>query len=86
MNPLDIIANAASHLHTVSLTYTDAKGQTSMREVEPYSLRPGKEGSTRFFGFDVTKQAIRGFRMDRINGVQLTGNSFVPKWVVEFAG
>lgn len=71
-------------LHTVRIQYTDAKGASSHREVEPYSLRPGKDpGSVRFFAFDPGRNSIRGFRMDRVSVAEVTDNTFVPRWVVE---
>lgn len=85
MTALDAIRSAASTLHTVNIQYTDAKGSYSQREVEPYSLRPGKDpGSLRFFAFDPSKGSIRGFRMDRVSVAEVTQNTYVPRWVVEF--
>ena len=85
MTALDAIQMAARQLHTVQIQYTDAKGQHSTREVEPYSLRPGKDpGSVRFFAFDPAKNSIRGFRMDRVAVAEVTPNTYVPRWVVEF--
>lgn len=81
---LDAIADAARRLCTVIIQYSDAKGVTTTREVEPYSLRPGKAGSTRFFAFDIAKQQIRGFRLDRISQATSTENPYTPQWVVEF--
>lgn len=84
MTGLDAIAEAARRLCTVVINYTDVKGRTSVREVEPYSLRPGAMGSTRFFAFDLSKQNIRGFRLDRISQAQETNNPYIPRYVVEF--
>lgn len=81
---LEIIREAARDLRTVIITYVNEKGEQTRREVQPYSLRPGKEGSVRFFGFDVTKGQIRGFRLDRIQNVEPTTNTFTPLWTVEF--
>ena len=84
MTALDAIRMAASSLHTVNIQYTDAKGASSQREVEPYSLRPGKDpGSLRFFAYDPAKSSIRGFRMDRVAVAEVTENTYVPRWVVE---
>lgn len=83
MTSIDAITVAARSLRTVIINYTDEKGSPSTREVEPYSLRPGKMGSTRFFGYDYSRQQIRGFRLDRIDYAEATENTFVPKWVVE---
>ncbi|MCI0563566.1 MAG: WYL domain-containing protein [Nitrososphaera sp.] len=84
MTASEAITQAARALHTVIINYTDQKGAASTREVEPYSWRPGKDpGSIRFFGFDISKSEIRGFRMDRVSLAQVTERTFVPKWVVE---
>lgn len=84
MTALEAIQTAAKSLHTVQIQYTDAKGASSTREVEPYSLRPGKDpGSLRFFAFDPAKNSIRGFRMDRISVAEVQPNTYVPRWVVE---
>lgn len=84
MTALEAISMAARSLHTVQISYTDAKGASSDREVEPYSFRPGKDaGSMRFFAFDPAKNNIRGFRMDRVSMAMVTQNTYVPRWVVE---
>lgn len=84
MTVAEAITQAARALHTVIIDYSDAKGQSSTRECEPYSWRPGKDaGSIRFFGFDISKNEIRGFRMDRVSLAQVTDRTFVPRWVVE---
>ena len=84
MTAMDAIQMAAKQLHTVQIEYTDAKGASSTREVEPYSFRPGKDpGSLRFFAFDPAKNSIRGFRMDRISVAEVQQNTYVPRWVVE---
>ena len=84
MTAMDAISVAAQSLHTVIITYTDEKGAHTIRECEPYSLRPGKEGTTRFFAFDYLRGHIRGFRVDRIARAEVTEKPYVPKWVVEF--
>ncbi len=84
MTAADAITQAARMLHTVIIDYTDVKGQSSTRETEPYSWRPGKDpGSMRYFGFDMGKGEIRGFRMDRVALAKVTDRTYVPRWVVE---
>lgn len=84
MTAAEAITQAGRALHTVIINYTDVEGQATTREVEPYSWRPGKDpGTVRFFGFDINKGQIRGFRMDRVSQAQVTERTFVPKWVVE---
>ena len=84
MTASDAIIQAGRMLHTVILDYTDVTGNSTTREVEPYSFRPGKDpGSMRFFGFDISKGQIRGFRMDRVAVAKVTDRTFVPRWTVE---
>lgn len=86
MTASEAITQAAKALHTVILTYTDVKGSTSTREVEPYSWRPGGKSApaaVRFFAWDIGKGEIRGFRMDRVAQAQVTERTYVPRWVVE---
>jgi len=84
MTAIEAITAAARSLHTVVLNYTDVKGASSIREVEPYSLRPGADaGSLRIFAHDLTRDHIRGFRMDRVAVAEMTENTFVPRWLVE---
>lgn len=83
MSTEEAIALAAHALKTVIITYVDEKGETTTREVEPYSYRPGKDGSLRFFAYDISKGFIRGFRMDRLASATVTENSYTPRWAVE---
>jgi len=84
MNSLDAIRLAARSLKTIILNYTDVKGRNTVRECEPYSLRPGKDGTTRFFAFDYLRGEMRGFRMDRIAIAQVTEKAYTPRYQVEF--
>lgn len=84
MTAEEAIAEAARNLRTVILTYVDEKGETTTREVEPYSYRPGKE-TARFMAFDIEKGQIRGFRLDRIVTAAVTENTYTPRWAVEIS-
>jgi predicted DNA-binding transcriptional regulator YafY len=56
------------------------------RLVEPYSMRDVGTDKEAFFGFDIVKDGIRRFTVDRILNVVITDQSFVPRnnWEVEF--
>lgn len=84
MTAEEAIAQAARELKTCILTYVDEKGETTTREVEPYSYRPGKE-ATRFMAYDTEKGQIRGFRLDRIVSVAVTESTYTPRWTVEIS-
>lgn len=81
MGVKEIIANAGRNLKTVRIDYTEKDGSNEgWREVEPYSYRPGNL----FYGYDIRKNGTRAFKIEHINKIEITNNSYVPKWNVEF--
>lgn len=77
----DKIIEAGQNLKTILIDYTEKDGSNEgWREVEPYSFRPGNL----FFGYDLGKKGTRAFKIDRINKIEITNNSYIPKWDVEF--
>lgn len=54
------------------------------RLVEPYSLRTSKPGNLLFFAWKIPSQAIRSYRVDRIQSVEVTKQAFRPKFAIEF--
>lgn len=80
----DIIIRAGKGLNTVLIEYTEKDGSNEgLREVEPYSFRE-KNGITYFYGFDIKKNGIRGFLINSINKIEITKNTYSPRWDVEF--
>ncbi|HET8804082.1 MAG TPA: WYL domain-containing protein [Aequorivita sp.] len=80
----NLIEEAGRNLQTILLDYTEKDGgNEGWREVEPYSFRE-KNGVEYFYGFDINKNGIRGFIVDAINDVEITGNAYKPRWEVEF--
>ncbi|HUW07525.1 MAG TPA: WYL domain-containing protein [Williamwhitmania sp.] len=80
----DLIIEAGRNLKTILLDYTEKDGSNEgLREVEPYSFRI-KNGIEYFYGFDVKKKGIRGFLIDSINDIEITSNTYNPRWDVEF--
>ncbi len=82
MDPLAVITTEAREARTVTLTAREADGSIETREIEPYSLRPGKSG-LRLFYFCLKKQGTRNTYISNIVGAEPTGNSFVPRWKIE---
>lgn len=75
------IIEAGQSLKTILIDYSEKDGSNEgWREVEPYSFRPGNL----FFGYDIRKGGTRAFKIDRINKLEITNSSYVPKWYVEF--
>lgn len=66
----------------LAITAREADGSVETREIEPYSLRPGKTG-LRLFYWCLKKQGTRNTYVSNILNVDPTGNSFSPRWPVE---
>ena len=80
----DLIIKAGQSLKTIKIDYTEKDGSNEgWREVEPYSFR-NKNGVEYFYGFDIKKNGIRGFLMNSINNIEITDNTYNPRWEVEF--
>lgn len=58
--------------------------QNGSRDIEPYSFRY-KNGREYFFGYDRTRgQQIKQFNLDKIIGVSIMPQVYLPRWIVEF--
>ena len=62
--------------------YKENEDQFTKRSVEPYRLENGKEGWY-VECYDLTKDGIRHFKLDRIKEATLSGESFEPRPEVE---
>ncbi|GAA4852421.1 WYL domain-containing protein [Actinomycetospora corticicola] len=72
------LAEAARDLRPVSFGYTARRAAATQRHVEPYGI-VAHQGRLYLSGFDVTRQAVRTFRLDRIAGVRtLEGTVSAP--------
>ena len=80
---LDNIGRASIANTTLLMAYMDAVGNTSEREVEPYSFRETDRGEVLFYAFCYLRNAIRGFKLDNIISAEVTENPYDPKWEVE---
>ena len=75
---LEVIRFAAANRLCVDLLYKD-----ETRRIEPYSLRRTKDGNIILHAHDTRKQGHGSYRLDRIQGVQTTGETFIPRYAVE---
>jgi len=76
--PLEIIRFAATNYLCVDLAYDG-----SVRRIEPYSLRQTAEGNFVLHAIRSDSGEHRSYRVDRIQGASVTGQSFAPRYVVE---
>jgi predicted nucleotidyltransferase component of viral defense system len=76
--PLERIRFAAANRLCVNLHY-----QNKYRLIEPYALRRTKEGNILLYALRHETNEWRAYRVDRIQGAEITQTSFVPKHTVE---
>ena len=75
---IEVIRFAATNRLCVDLL---CKQET--RRIEPYSLRSTKDGNIVLHAYDTRKRSHRNYRIDRIQGVRATGETFVPRYMME---
>lgn len=81
--PLELIRYAGANRLKVEIDYRAETGRQGPRRVEPYSLRRTRDGNLVLFVVNDLDQ-LRGYRVDRIAGVKPTGETFQPRFLVEF--
>ncbi len=75
---IETIRFAAGNRLCVDLTY-----QGSVRRIEPYSLRRTAAGDILLFAVRNDNTEVRSYRLDRVQGAQITSHSFTPRYVIE---
>lgn len=81
--PLELIRFAGANRLKIAIDYLPERGRIGTRVVEPYSLRRSREGHLLLFVINDRTQ-IRSYRVDRIRGVSIQPETFVPRFRVEF--
>lgn len=76
--PLEAIRFAAANRLCVNLTY-----QGSRRLIEPYSLRRTRDGNLLLYAVKHDTGEDRSYRVDRIQGAQITKIPFTPRYLIE---
>ena len=69
------LAEAARDRRPVKFGYTARQGTAEQRSVQPHGV-VAHRGRLYLTGFDVARQALRTFRLDRIDGVRLLEGTF----------
>jgi predicted DNA-binding transcriptional regulator YafY len=69
------LAEAARDRRPVTFGYTTRQGQAAQRSVQPHGV-VAHHSRLYLTGFDVSRQAVRTFRLDRIAGVRLLEGTF----------
>lgn len=76
--PLEIIRFAAANRLCVNLQYGD-----KYRLIEPYSLRKTRDGNLLLFAVKHNTGELQSYRVDRIQGVEITKTIYAPRYAVE---
>ncbi|MDI6735830.1 MAG: nucleotidyl transferase AbiEii/AbiGii toxin family protein [bacterium] len=76
--PLEVIRFAAANRLCVNLAY-----QNSHRLIEPYSLRRTSDGNLLLYAVKHDTGKVRSYRVDRIQGTEVTKLTFSPRYLVE---
>ena len=82
---IEIIRFAAANRLLVDLDYAPENGRRGDRHVEPYSLRETSNGDVILHIEKPGVNAHRTYRVDRIMGARVTGESFVPRHEIELS-
>jgi len=76
--PLEVIRFAAANRLCIDLAY-----QGTHRLIEPYSLRRTRTGNLLLYAVKHTTGEDRSYRIDRIQGAEVTKVPFTPRYVVD---
>ena len=81
--PLELIRYAGANRLKVDIDYRAEDGRVGVRRVEPYSLRRTMDGHLLLMVLN-DRGLLRSYRVDRIAGARPTGETFLPRFIVEF--
>ena len=81
-NPMNIICEEARAHRTVMIDAREKDGSREIREIEPYSLRPGKTQTLLMF-WCLKKNGMRSVLVRNILEARVTGNTFNPRYPIE---
>jgi len=79
--PLEGVRFAGANRLCVQLLYSQKQ-----RLVEPYSLRRTKDENLLLYAYERDSDQIKAFRVDRIEGIDVTNTPFIPRYAVELSG
>ncbi len=82
-NVIETIKQAAKERKVIKIIYIEKDGTNEgWRYVEPYSFSKD-EGEEALFAWDREKNGIRRFILERIQEVEITSESYFPRYGIE---
>jgi WYL domain len=82
---LEMVRFAAANRLCVDLVYRKENDQVVRSRIEPYSLRRTRAGEIVLHVIRADDQQHRSYRIDRIQEVQVSQQTFVPRYAVELS-
>lgn len=82
-SPIELIRFAGANRLRVTIDYVASSGRIGPRGVEPYSFRRSQDGNLLLFVVNDLEQ-LRSYRVDRIRGISVEPETFIPRYIVEF--
>jgi predicted nucleotidyltransferase component of viral defense system len=82
---LEMVRFAAANRLCVDLVYRKPDGEAVRPRIEPYSLRRTRAGDIVLHVIRADDRQHRSYRIDRIQDVQVTQETFIPRYAVELS-
>lgn len=79
---LDVVVGEARAHRTVVIEVAEKDGSVETREIEPYSIRPGKE-EDRLVYYCLMRNGTRSVLLANLLSAEPTGRTFEPRYDVE---
>lgn len=80
---IETIKQAAQERKILKIVYREKDGTSEgWRYVEPYSFSHD-DGEVGLFAWDISKNGIRRFSIDRIHNAEITEESYNPRYEIE---
>ncbi|WP_423920812.1 nucleotidyl transferase AbiEii/AbiGii toxin family protein [Candidatus Poriferisodalis sp.] len=82
-SPIELIRFAGANRLRITIDYVASNGRIGPRKVEPYSFRRSQDGNLLLYLVN-DRGLTRSYRVDRIRGISIEPETFVPRYLVEF--
>ena len=82
-SPIELIRFAGANRLRITIDYVASNGRIGPRKVEPYSFRRSQNGNLLLYLVN-DRGLTRSYRVDRIRGISIEPETFVPRYLVEF--
>lgn len=74
-----IVTKAIREKLVIEVDYTKKNGSRSLKLMEPFDIKPDKNGEMVFWGWDLERNSISQRKIPKINSISITDQHFDPK-------